>query len=145
MLQIHYFLAFFILLICNPPIYAFSNELQTKTIHIQPSQLEKEKTFLKKQFLKRMKTPLNLENPQTINEKIQWLKLYNRHPIHTLCADKYRVREFVKDRVGENYLIPLLGVYNCADEIDFDKLPNQFALKANHGSAIPARPIFRCE
>lgn len=76
---------------------------------------------------------LNLENPQTYNEKIQWLKLYDSTPIKTRLADKYLVREWVKERIGEQYLIPLLGVWDSFDDIDFDKLPNQFVLKANHG------------
>ncbi len=77
---------------------------------------------------------LDLENPKTFNEKIQWMKLYDSTPLKTQLADKYLVRNWVKDKIGEQYLIPLLGVYDRFDEIDFDKLPNQFALKTNHGS-----------
>lgn len=76
---------------------------------------------------------LNLENPLTFNEKIQWLKLYGNVELMSELADKYRVREYVAERVGECYLIPLLGVWDNFDDIDFDKLPNQFVLKCNHG------------
>ena len=79
------------------------------------------------------KQELNLENPQTYNEKLQWMKLYDSTPIKSQLADKYRVREWVKERIGEEYLIPLLGVWKSFDEIDFDALPQQFVLKANHG------------
>ena len=79
---------------------------------------------------------LNLDNPRTFNEKIQWLKLYDSTPIKTRLADKYLVRDWVKEKIGEQYLIPLLGVYDKFEEIDFDKLPNQFVIKCNHGSAM---------
>ena len=77
---------------------------------------------------------LDLDNPQTYNEKIQWMKLYDSTPLKTRLADKYLVRAWVKQKIGGEYLIPLLGVWDSFDEIDFDKLPNQFVLKANHGS-----------
>ena len=77
---------------------------------------------------------LNIENPRTFNEKIQWLKLYDSTPIKTKLADKYLVREWVKEKIGEKYLIPLLGVYDRFDDINFDQLPNQFVIKCNHGS-----------
>lgn len=76
----------------------------------------------------------SIDNPQTFNEKIQWLKLYDSTPIKTRLADKYLVRDWVKEKIGEEYLIPLLGVYDDFEEIDFDKLPNQFVIKCNHGS-----------
>ncbi len=78
---------------------------------------------------------LNLDNPRTFNEKIQWLKLYDSTPIKTRLADKYLVRDWVKEKIGEQYLIPLLGVYDKFEEIDFEKLPNQFVIKCNHGCA----------
>lgn len=77
---------------------------------------------------------LNLENPVTYNQKIQWMKLYGMTPFITELVDKYTVREWVKRKIGEKYLIPLLGVWDCFDEIDFEKLPEQFVLKCNHGS-----------
>ncbi len=77
---------------------------------------------------------LNLTNPQTSNDKIQWLKLYDATSLKTRLADKYLVRDWVKEKIGEEYLIPLLGVWDSFDEIDFDELPDRFVLKANHGS-----------
>ena len=91
--------------------------------------------LLKKWYKKRTGRELNLENPKTFNEKIQWLKLYDNSPLKTKLADKYLVREWIKENLGEEYLIPLLGVYDSFDEIDFDKLPDKFVLKANHGCA----------
>lgn len=85
-------------------------------------------------YKKRTGKKLNLENPVTFNEKIQWSKLYDVTPLKTQLADKYLVREWVKEKIGEEYLIPLLGVWDKFDDIDFDKLPDQFVLKANHGS-----------
>lgn len=76
---------------------------------------------------------LNLDNPRTYNEKLQWLKLYDSTPLKTKLADKYLVRDWVKEKIGEEYLVPLLGVWDSFDEIDFDALPQSFVLKANHG------------
>ena len=77
---------------------------------------------------------LNLKNPQTFNEKLQWLKLYDRRPEYTRMVDKYLAKEYVASIIGEEYIIPTLGVWKSFDEIDFDALPNQFVLKCNHGS-----------
>ncbi len=77
---------------------------------------------------------LDLENPKTFNEKIQWRILKDRKDIYTQLADKYLVREYVKEKIGEEYLIKLLGVYEKAEDIDYDKLPNKFVLKCNHDS-----------
>ena len=73
-------------------------------------------------------------NPRTFNEKIQWIKLYDASPLKTLLADKYLARKWISERIGEEYLVPLIGVWDNFDDIDFDKLPNRFALKCNHGS-----------
>ena len=77
---------------------------------------------------------LNMKNPQTYCEKLQWLKYYYRNPEYTKLVDKYAVREYVKEKIGEEYLVPLYGVYDSFDEIDFDKLPEQFVLKCTHDS-----------
>ena len=90
--------------------------------------------YLKKKFKLVMGKDLDLENPQTFNEKLQWLKLHDRKPEYTMMVDKYKVREYIKEKLGEEYLIPLLGVWDDPDEIDFDALPNQFVLKCNHNS-----------
>lgn len=76
---------------------------------------------------------LNLDNPRTYNEKIQWMKLYDTTPIKTRLADKYLVREWVAERIGEEFLVPIYGVWNNFNDITFEKLPKQFVLKANHG------------
>ncbi len=92
--------------------------------------------LLKAWYYKKLGKVLNLENPQTLNEKIQWLKLYDSTPLKTRLADKYSVRDWVAEKIGLQYLVPLLGVYKNFDEIDFTALPNQFVLKCNHGSAM---------
>lgn len=95
-----------------------------------------DKVFLKAAFRARFGRKLNLNNPKTFNEKLQWLKLYNRKPEYTKMVDKYLVRDYVKEKIGEKYLIPLLGVWDDPEEIDFDELPMQFVLKCNHNSGI---------
>jgi len=77
---------------------------------------------------------LDLRKPKTFNEKLQWLKLYDRKPEYTMMVDKYRVREYIARTIGEEYLIPLLGVWEDPEDIDFDALPDQFVLKCNHNS-----------
>lgn len=77
---------------------------------------------------------LFLRHPQTFNEKLQWLKIHDRNPAYTELVDKYAVRDFVKRTIGKQYLIPLLGVWDSFDQIDFNALPNQFVLKTNHDS-----------
>lgn len=86
-------------------------------------------------YRKRFHRLLNLENPVSFNEKIQWLKLntYNNNPLITQCADKFAVRDFVKSKGCEELLIPLIGVYDDVDAIEWDNLPEKFVLKCNHG------------
>lgn len=93
-----------------------------------------DKKFIEYRFLSEMGYKLNLKSPQTFNEKLQWLKLYDRNPEYTKMVDKYEVREYIKEKIGEEYLIPLIGVYDKFDDIDFDKLSNQFVIKCNHDS-----------
>lgn len=90
--------------------------------------------YLEFVYQEKMGKKLNLKNPNTFNEKLQWLKLYNRKDEYTKLVDKYQVREYVKAKIGEEYLIPCLGVYNDVKEIDFEKLPNEFVLKTTHDS-----------
>jgi len=78
---------------------------------------------------------MNWEAPKTFNEKLNYLKLYYHNPFITACADKYKVREIIKSKIGEKYLVPLLGVWKKPSDIDFDKLPERFVLKANWGSS----------
>lgn len=77
---------------------------------------------------------LNLKNPRTFNEKLQWLKLHDKRPDYTELSDKIAVRNYVEKKLGPGYTFPLLGVWESADEIDFSKLPNEFVLKCNHDS-----------
>lgn len=90
--------------------------------------------YLRYSFKKQMKYSLNLRNPKTFDEKLQWLKLYNRNPLYATLVDKYAVKKWVADKIGEQYIIPTLGVWNKFDDIGFDKLPNQFVLKCTHDS-----------
>ena len=90
--------------------------------------------FLKLLFHLRMGYKLNLDNPQTFCEKLQWLKLHNRKPEYTQMVDKYDVKQYVADVIGEKYVIPTIGVWDRVEDIDFDKLPNQFVLKCTHDS-----------
>jgi hypothetical protein len=78
---------------------------------------------------------LNLKDPTTFNEKLQWLKLNNRQPEFTKMVDKYEAKLYVSSIIGEEYIIPTLGVWNHFDEIDFDSLPTSFVLKCTHDSA----------
>lgn len=94
-----------------------------------------DKIYLKILYKKILGDKLDLKNPLTFNEKLQWLKIYDRNPEYTMMVDKYAVREYVKEKIGEEYLIPLVGgPWDKFDEIDFDKLPDQFVLKSTHDS-----------
>lgn len=77
---------------------------------------------------------LNLDNPKSFNEKIQWLKLNDRKDIYTLMADKYEVKKIVSEKIGEQYLIPTYGIFEKFDDINFDNLPNKFVIKSTHSS-----------
>ena len=91
-----------------------------------------DKSALKIIYRNIFERPLNLDRPQTFNEKLQWLKLYNRNPLYTTLVDKYAVKKWVSDKIGEEYIIPTYGVWDSFDEIDFNQLPNQFVLKTTH-------------
>ena len=93
-----------------------------------------DKVFLKMYYPVMMNEELDLKNPKTFNQKLQWLKLYDRKPEYTTMVDKYAVKEYVADKIGKEYIIPTLGVWDNFDDIDFDSLPNQFVLKCTHDS-----------
>lgn len=93
-----------------------------------------DKVYLKLVYWGETGRSLNLKNPKTFNEKLQWLKLNDRKQEYTKYVDKYEVRSYIKETIGEEYLIPLLGVYNSVDEIDWSYLPEKFVLKCTHGS-----------
>lgn len=85
--------------------------------------------FLKCFFEAKLGYKLNLENPRTLCEKLQWIKLYDRNPLYTKMVDKYEVKNYVSEIIGSKYVLPALGVWNNFEEIDFEKLPNSFVLK----------------
>ncbi len=90
--------------------------------------------IIAKVYAKKIGRPLDWSNLSAYTEKMQWEKLYGDNPMKPILADKYLVREWISEKIGEEYLIPLLGVWDSFDEIDFDSLPNKFVLKTNHGS-----------
>ncbi len=90
--------------------------------------------FLKRVYYARTGKTLNLENPKTFNEKLQWLKLHDRNPRYSVMADKAAVKDYVRKLIGQKYIIPTLGVYDSFEDIDFDKLPERFVLKCTHDS-----------
>lgn len=111
--------------------YTMKLDMRTNLYKALPE--EKYADELKNWYLLATGKVLSLDEPKTYNEKIQWLKLYDDNPLKTRLADKYLVKEWVKEKIGEQYLVPLLGVWETFDEIDFSKLPDKFVLKANHG------------
>ena len=92
--------------------------------------------LIRKKFKKRLGREVELENPIKFNDKLQWLKLNWHDPIATKCADKYEVRKIIKEKIGEEYLNELIGVYESVDEINIDELPEKFVLKGTHGSGF---------
>jgi hypothetical protein len=97
--------------------------------------LENKKHFLEGWFYESVGYFPNIEKPRTFNEKIQWYKLYYNDPVIAKCIDKITFKDFIKETVGDEYVVPSLGVYSSADEINFDELPDRFVIKANFGSS----------
>ena len=89
--------------------------------------------YLVKLFKAKLGYNLNLKNPATFNEKIQWLKLYDRNPIYTSMVDKYEAKNYVGKIIGFDHIINTIGVWNRFEDIDFEKLPERFVLKTTHG------------
>jgi hypothetical protein len=106
----------------------YGAELVSKATHALP-----DAWYYRVNFLLRTKRILHLKNPRAYSEKIQWLKLYGHLDQYAPYVDKYDVRKYVEDRIGPEYLVPLIGVWPDFDEIPFDELPEQFVLKATHG------------
>ncbi len=92
-----------------------------------------DETYLKLMFKFRMGYELNLQNPQTYSEKLQWLKLNDRNPLYTKLVDKHEVKAVVAEKAGEQYVIPELGLWNKPEDIEWEKLPERFVLKTTHG------------
>ena len=93
-----------------------------------------DKTLLSLKFKKYFHKKMNWDNPQTFSEKIQWLKIYGRTKENQIMSDKYLVKQYITERIGEQYVIPLLGVWDRPEDIDFSKLPDKFVIKCNHNS-----------
>lgn len=101
---------------------------------ILPDRLKYDEIYLKILYKNRLRKKLNLQSPKTYNEKIQWLKLYNRKKEYISMVDKYKVKEYVANKLGKEYIIPTIGVWENFDDINFEDLPNQFVLKCTHDS-----------
>lgn len=115
----------------SPTIYKVASYVRSsfyKAASIIPDDI-----FVKYQYKNRMGKSLDLKNPILFNEKLQWLKVNWRDDLATRCADKFAVREFIKDRIEDDILTPLYGVYERPEDINFDELPNEFVLKVTHG------------
>ena len=97
--------------------------------------------YLKLYYFTKFKRPLNLKNPKSFNEKLQWLKLNDRNPLYTVLVDKIEAKKYVANIIGEEYIIPTLGEWNDPDKIILEQLPDQFVLKCNHGSG----DVFICK
>ncbi|MBQ9230184.1 MAG: glycosyl transferase [Prevotella sp.] len=98
------------------------------------SSLLPDKVYLSLLFRRRMGYWMDWGNPRTFNEKLQWLKVYDRHSEYTQLVDKVGVKNYVAEKIGNSHIIPTLAVYNRVDEIDFDSLPDQFVMKCSHDS-----------
>lgn len=111
-------------------IYVFMSNIKTNFLKFLP-----DKIYLSFEYFCTLGRKPDIENPKSFNEKMQWLKIYDRKEKYTILADKYKVREFVEKVCGNRVkLIPLLGVWDNPDEIDFSVLPDSFVLKCNHNS-----------
>lgn len=117
-------------------VYIFAHRIKVKLY----KNLSDE-SCIRRLYKEKLNKELNLDIPKTFNEKLQWLKLYNRRPEYTVMADKYAVKKYVSDKIGSEYVVPLLGAWEDFDNIDFSALPEQFVLKCNHdcGSIIICR------
>lgn len=96
------------------------------------SPLMGDKTYLRLRFLLDMHQWLSFKHPRTFNQKLQWLKVYDRKPLYTTMVDKYAVKDYIGGIIGKQYIIPTLGVWNHFDDINFNDLPKQFVLKTTH-------------
>lgn len=113
----------------NPQLYAIY-----ALGRIMKGSVSADRRYLEILYKYKFGKPLNFKNPQTFNEKLQWLKLYDRKPEYTMMVDKHLVKQYVADKIGGEYIIPTLGVWDRFEDIDFDKLPEQFVLKCTHDS-----------
>ena len=105
------------------------NKVFKRIMNILPDRI-----YLKLMFRVKLHKKLDLKNPKTFNEKLQWLKLYDRNPEYVKMVDKYEVKKYVASIIGEEYVIPTLGIYDKFEDINFDNLPKQFVIKCTHDS-----------
>ena len=105
------------------------NRTVSKLLRLLP-----DKQYVQLQYLSNHHRLPNLKNPQTLNEKVMWLKLYDHKPVYTTMVDKYAAKAYISERVGSEYIVPTLGVWNNVEDINFESLPQQFVLKWNHDS-----------
>lgn len=94
-----------------------------------------DKLYLKLMFRLKMGYWIDFDNPQTFNEKLNWLKIYNRNPEFTIMADKFLVKDYVTEKIGSQYVVPCYARYHRFEDMDFNELPNQFAIKMTHNSS----------
>ena len=100
-----------------------------------------DEAFITMRYNSFFKTPLDLDNPQTLNQKLQWLKLHDRNPRYPDLVDKYEAKRVVGSIIGQDHIIPTYGVWDRIDDIDFDKLPDKFVIKTTHdcGTSVVCR------
>lgn len=115
-------------------LHVLRQETLKKCEKLKKTDIETKKRILTDQYEKLIGHPINWDAPKTYTEKMQLYKLYDMNPQKVVLSDKYKVREWVSKKIGDNYLIPLLGVWKNYEDIDFDKLPDSFVLKTNNGS-----------
>lgn len=117
-------------------LYYFHNPIIFKIVvlnHLGPY-IKSDKLFIQLKWKLRMDYPLNINNPKTFSEKLQWLKLYDRKPEYTAMVDKYEAKRYVSTIIGKEYIIPTIAIFDKVEDIDFDMLPDQFVLKCTHDS-----------
>lgn len=90
--------------------------------------------YIKRQFRHNLHYAPDLEHPKTFQEKLQWLKLYDRKPEYSIMVDKYEAKEYISKKIGNQYIVPTLGIYNNANEVNYKELPDQFVMKTTHDS-----------
>ncbi len=116
-----------ILKLLKDPYYVIGHYLMNHFPHLMSDRF-----FIKVRWKESMGYKIDLNNPRTFNEKLQWLKLNARNPLYSTLVDKYAAKQWISDMIGEQYVIPNLAVYDSVDQIDLDKLPDRFVLKCNH-------------
>lgn len=118
-------------------LYKIIFEKNTRVIFMSTHGLHNfitDEEFVKTRYESAFGKKLNLENPVTYTEKLQWLKLYDHCAEYSTMVDKISVKKYVANKIGDEYIVPLLGVWDKADDIDFEGLPSQFVLKSSHDS-----------